>query len=133
MTQQDLLHIAKSRYQEAKILLENGKPEGSVYLCGYALELMLKRRILKLLEWDEYPESDKRYTSFKIHDLSVLLRLAGLEKKIKIDPVVYLHWQVASQNWSVNMRYENTGNSPGVNARDMISGSKVVLSYLKDI
>lgn len=71
----DLYSLAKCRFDEAKILANNEKPDGASYLCGYALELILKRQITLHLNWvDGFPESDKEFskkTSFKTHDLNV--------------------------------------------------------------
>lgn len=83
---QQLYDIAKCRYEEAGILLVNKKADGAVYLCGYSLELILKYKIVKVLNWDGYPENSnefKGYQSFKVHNLDVLLKLSGLEKKFK--------------------------------------------------
>ena len=59
----DLFKIAKSRFEEASVLLKNNKYDGAVYLCGYALELMLKRHIVKILGWDGYPDSGNEFES----------------------------------------------------------------------
>jgi len=50
-TPQELKKLAKSRLQESEILFSHGKYDASVYLCGYAVELVLKARICKTLKW----------------------------------------------------------------------------------
>jgi len=129
---QDLFDIAKSRYEESKILLREHKPDGAVYLCGYAIELMLKRYIVKALDWDAYPDTDKEfwdYKSFKTHNLDVLLRLAGLEKKIQGDTSLYARWQIA-KNWDSEIRYREIGRLSESDAQAIITASRDVLNYL---
>ncbi len=78
-----LFDIAKCRIEDAKVLASNHRPDGAIYLCGYTLEMVLKRRIAMILDWGGYPETRaefKDYLSFKVHDLDILLRLSGLEK-----------------------------------------------------
>jgi len=66
-------------------------------LCGYAIELGLKKRICETLKWNEYPTSG-RYSTFKTHDLDVLLHLSGIEDNVKIH---YLsEWLIVSQ-WTL--------------------------------
>lgn len=76
--------IVKARIEDAEVLYKASRFDGSVYLCGYAMELGLKARICRTLQWDQYPTS-KEYSSFKTHDLDVLLHLTGLEDKIKVN------------------------------------------------
>jgi len=128
----DLYKLAKCRYDEAKILLHNHKADGAVYLCGYALELILKQRIVKVLDWDGYPENNKefeKYKSFRIHDLDILLHLSGLERKIKADNTVYANWQIASR-WNSEIRYRTIGQISEQEARDTIDATKIVVNFI---
>ncbi len=82
----DLTSIARARLKDAKALLSKNRYDGAAYLCGYAVEIALKARIVKTLRWAGFPESSsefKGYGSFKTHDLDVLLHLTGWEAKIK--------------------------------------------------
>ena len=131
---QDLHDIAVSRYQEAKILLDNDKPDGAIYLCGYALELMLKKCIVKTLNWDGYLDGREfeNYKSFKVHNLDVLLHLSGIEKKIQADSTMYARWQIA-KNWDSEIRYKQVGKVSKSEAQRIIDASKEVLNYLNKI
>ena len=74
----EVRRIAVARLLDAKVLLKAKRYDGAVYLCGYAVELVLKARICKTLKWKGYPETKgefDRLASFKVHDLDVLLRL----------------------------------------------------------
>ena len=77
MQKTEIEEIVQARLEDAEVLLEASRFDGSVYLCGYAIELGLKARICRTLQWDEYPTSGK-YSTFKTHDLDVLLHLTGL-------------------------------------------------------
>jgi|CXWL01.1.fsa_nt_gi hypothetical protein len=129
---QDIFDIAKSRFDEANILLKNGKPDGAVYLAGYAIELMLKRRIVHLLEWDGYPETNnefERKMSFKTHNLDFLLHLSGLEKRIQAITQMYAKWQIA-RTWSEQRRYKAVGTIETAEAQDIIGATREVLNFI---
>jgi hypothetical protein len=42
LTKQELRLIAKARLQDAEALFRANRYEGSIYLCGYAIEIGLK-------------------------------------------------------------------------------------------
>lgn len=100
--------------------------DGSVYLCGYAMELGLKARICRTLQWDQYPTS-KEYSSFKTHDLDVLLHLTGLEDKIKVKYMAA--WSIVAQ-WNPEARYNPIGNVKDSDAKDMLESTKELLRLL---
>ena len=132
LTAQNIYALAKCRYEEAKILLKNDKPDGAVYLCGYALELILKWKIIKILEWDGYPETTKEfenYKSFKVHKLDVLLSLSGLGKKIQFDNNIYARWQIAS-TWDSEIRYKEIGRITEAEANDIIEATKQTINFI---
>lgn len=132
ISNQKLYDLAKSRYDESKILLTNHRPDGAVYLCGYALELILKQRIVKTLDWDGYPETKKEfeyYKSFKVHDLDVLLRLCGLEKKIQADNTIFALWQIA-KGWNSEIRYREIGKVPESEASGIIEATRKIINFV---
>ena len=57
MRKTEIEEIVQARLQDAEVLFESSRYDGSVYLCGYAVELGLKARICRTLQWDEYPTS----------------------------------------------------------------------------
>jgi hypothetical protein len=135
ITGPELYKLAKSRFDEAQILLNEHRPDGAVYLCGYALELILKRSIVAMLEWDGYPETEKEfknYRSFKVHDLDVLLRLSGLEKKIQSDNTVYAKWQIA-HTWNSEIRYKKIGTTSEIEAGDTLDATRVIVNFILNI
>jgi HEPN domain-containing protein len=132
LTNVNLVDIAKCRFEEAKILLAAGKADGAVYLAGYAVELMLKRKIVQQLDWDGFPENKREFegkTSFKVHDLSMLLHLSGLEKKLQANTTLYAKWQIASA-WSSENRYREIGKITQQEAKDIINATREVLNFI---
>jgi len=132
LSRQMLYNLARCRFDEANVLLKNHKPEGAVYLCGYAIELMLKRKIVQLLDWDGYPDSGSEFdgkASFKVHRLDTLLHFSGLEKKLRADNILYARWQIAS-TWDSEIRYKEIGKVSESEARDILQASREVLNYI---
>src|ERR1700689_4671192 len=98
---QDLRVLAQERLDDAKALLNAGRYSGAVYVCGYVVELGLKRKICETLNWDEYP-TDSQYKALKTHALEVLLHFSGVKKLViaNLKP----EWSVVS-TWDPEKRY----------------------------
>jgi HEPN domain-containing protein len=99
--------LAQLRLSEAKTLLKNGQPSGAYYLAGYCVECSLKAIIAKQFRGDEIPDKNlvnKIYT----HDLSDLLRLAGLESELdaerRANSELDRRWSIV-KNWTEQARY----------------------------
>jgi hypothetical protein len=126
----DLTSIARARLRDAKVLLSNGRSDGAAYLCGYAVEIALKARIVKTLRWSGFPESSgefEGYRSFKTHDLDILLHLSGWEAKIKT--TLLAEWS-AIKEWNPESRYERPGQMTHAKASAMIDSVKAILGVL---
>ena len=81
----ELDNIARARIEDAQALLTASRFGGATYLCGYAVELALKARICRTLNWTGFPSTGgefQAYRSFQTHDLDVLLRLSGQGPRI---------------------------------------------------
>lgn len=127
LKQDEMQGIVKERLEEADILCRNGKLDGAVYLCGYAVEIGLKARICRTLGWTEFPDS-REYQSFKTHDLDVLLHLSGVESKVKDDN--RYEWSGVAF-WDSNFRYKPIGSSSETVAKDMIAAARELLHALE--
>lgn len=122
----DIENIAKGRYEDAEVLFNNKRYDGSFYICGYVIELALKYRICETLNWDGYP-SGGEFKSFKTHDLDILLQLSGKEKFIKSK--FFTQWSIV-ENWNSEKRYEPIGNISQKRAKTMLNSSKILLDNL---
>jgi HEPN domain-containing protein len=103
-TFQQLAHL---RLDEAKALLGSDQPSGAYYLAGYCVECALKAIIAKQFRGNEIPDKNlvnKVYT----HDLTDLLRLAGLESELdaarRKDSDLDGRWSIV-KNWKEQARY----------------------------
>ena len=75
---QELQNLCNDRLDDAKILFDANRYDCAVYICGYAVEIGLKKRICITLGWPGYPSTKKEFeglSSFKTHDLEILLHL----------------------------------------------------------
>src|ERR1700693_2461640 len=106
---EELDNIARARIEDAKALLTVGRFDGATYLCGYAVEVALKARICRTLNWAEFPSTSNEfqaYRSFQTHELDILLHLSGQKARVKQN-----HFQLWSTLaiWKVDSRYNVAG------------------------
>ncbi len=126
----DIRKIARARLTDARALLRTRRYDGSIYLCGYAVELALKHRICKTLGWTDFPATGaefKAYQSFRTHDLDVLLHLSGQEGKIKKQALA--EWSTVAE-WDPEVRYRSVGSASKRDAELMIKATTAVLRLL---
>ena len=128
----ELRSIARARIKDAEALLAAGRYDGSVYLCGYSVELGLKAKICRTLKWTGFPSTNKEfevYKSFRTHNLDVLLHLSGAEKKFRQQPKLTAAWSDVAA-WDPDARYRLTGTATADEANDMVKSAKVILGAL---
>jgi hypothetical protein len=126
----DLRKIGHARLKDAEALYKSRRYDGAVYLCGYAIEAMLKARICRTLKWDEFPLTRgefQSYQSLRTHDLGVLLKLSGVEGKIKTE---CLNEWVLVTNWTPEMRYNPIGTAQRRDTLKLIEATKVLVKAL---
>ncbi len=81
----NLWETVRARLKDAEVLLQSRRYDGAVYVCGYAIEIALKERICRTLDWPEFFSTKREFDglqSFKTHDLDILLHLSGVERTI---------------------------------------------------
>jgi HEPN domain-containing protein len=126
----ELDRIARARLEDAATLLSAGRYDGATYLCGYAVEVALKARICRTLNWTEFPTTDgefQPYRSFQTHELDVLLRLSGQEARIKQQ-----HFRIWNEVaiWKPETRYNVIGTAQKNDAESMIKAAEALLKVL---
>ena len=127
----ELKKLARSRLQDAEVLFNSRRYDGSVYLCGYAVELALKARICRTLKWTHFPVTSaefREFQSFRTHNLDTLLRLSGI--KSNINPVHFADWSVVAV-WEPERRYRIAGSTTFAEAQSMIQSTKALLRIIK--
>jgi hypothetical protein len=110
-TRQQLRELALLRLQEAEVLFDNNLYDGSVYLCGYVVELALKARICATLGVNVYPEKGTRLRdAMKSHVLDDLGLLAGMGHDLTpARPDLITNWSFLIQ-WKPEWRYNQKGS-----------------------
>lgn len=126
MQKTEIEKMVQARLNDAEVLLEASRYDGSIYICGYAAELGLKARICRTLQWEEYPTSGK-YGTFKTHDLDVLLHLTGMEDKVKLK--LMTEWSIVTK-WNPETRYNPIGKVNETDAIDMLDSTKELIKQL---
>jgi len=120
----DLRMIARGRLADAEVLYKAKRHDAALYLCGYAVELALKARICRSLKWKEFPGADSEFkslTSFRTHDLAMLLRLSGAEGKVRSNLIA--EW-TRLLKWKPEMRYRRIGTTSAEEASNMIEAAR---------
>jgi HEPN domain-containing protein len=126
----ELEGIAQARLDDARALLTAERYDGAVYVCGYAVEVALKAKICRVLNWLDFPQTNgefKPYRSFQTHELDVLLRLSGQETRIKNDH--FDLWNVVAV-WKAESRYNAIGTAGAAQAHAMIEAADKLLKVL---
>ena len=126
----DLESIAEARLEDAKVLVAGGRYDGAVYLCGYAVEIALKARICKVLNWPSFPETGAEFTnyrSFQTHDLDVLLRLSGQEARVKQQ--YFSDWSTVAV-WRPESRYRAIGSATLADGKTMLVSVEALLKII---
>src|SRR5438128_2150486 len=116
----ELRTIARARLRDAQILLESKRFDGAFYICGYAVELMLKARICRTLRWTDFPETREEFRLFqslKTHDLETLLKLSGVEHRVTTrHPKEWF----GVAGWNPVKRYQTVGQTTPLEAENMV-------------
>ncbi len=126
----ELRNLVAARLDDAEALYKAARYDGAVYLCGYALEVALKAQICVTLDWVGFPSSRgefQDYSSFRTHDLDVLLHLSGRENPVRTGFLA--EWSIVSQ-WDPEARYRPVGTVTDFSARQMIDSIKKLTSAL---
>jgi HEPN domain-containing protein len=130
LTTKQLRDLANARMKDVDVLFAAGRYDGASYLSGYVVELRLKARICSTLKWTGFPETKKEFeglSSFKTHDLDVLLRLCGREAQIK--KTLLAEWSIVN-SWNPEARYQPVGTVSMQAAREMINAAKALTKKL---
>lgn len=129
-----LVELSDAKLQDAKLLLDAGRPGNAYYLAGYAVELMLKAILATQFKADTLPDRTLLRDVFT-HDLAKLLRLGYLEEELKLlrdaNVLSDSYWQIAL-NWSETSRYQSRSLEEARGLIEAIEHSEHgVLSWLR--
>ncbi|MCE5316314.1 MAG: hypothetical protein LLG04_02995 [Parachlamydia sp.] len=126
---EELQNLCMDKLKDAQILYKEGRFGGAYYVCGYVIELRLKKQISLTIGWEGYPGNRKEFenlSSFKKHDLDLLLHLSGVEKQVKRD--LNMQWYTVSR-WKPEIRYSWRCQTEQT-AKKMLIASEEILEKL---
>lgn len=126
----DLEEIAETRLLDGKVLHAARRHNGAFYIAGYAIELTLKARICKTLQWKGFAETNKEFehfTSFRVHDLAVLLKLSGREPMFLTH---YLAEWLVVRTWKPQARYALVASVRENQANEMLAAAEILVRTL---
>lgn len=105
--------------------------DGAVYVCGYAIEIMLKARICFAQSWPSFPETSAEFRSCPIavrsHDFDFLLNQTDIEAKIKSG--YFKEWSIV-RVWLSDLRYRVTGTTMQAEAAEMVAAARTLLGVM---
>lgn len=148
-TPNEIKKLAWQRLDEASILYKNGKCDGSFYLAGYSVELMLKAKICERLGIPNlFDETDTKTNqisgirdirkTLKTHNLFILLIFSGLKVKFDVDKAKNKNLAKANSllfsNWDENARYKPCGHMKDKdveNLLNLLSDSNGILRWIE--
>jgi HEPN domain-containing protein len=127
----DLHGTAREYLRAAKLLRTRRSYDVAVYLCDYAVEIALKARICRALNWTTgFPETRKEFdgkSSLKTHDLEVLLDFTAIQSSVKLSH--FADWAIVNK-WNPEQRYSPPGTKTLAEADDMIQATQNLLRIL---
>ncbi len=130
ITRADLRKTAREYLVAATLLRDSRKDDVAVYLCGYAVEIALKDRICRTLRWQGFPNTKKEFeglSSFKTHNLGILLQLSGADSRIH--PALAVDWATLTK-WDPEQRYSPRGTKTRADADDMIAAAENIMKVI---
>ncbi len=126
----DLRSVAHRHLVDAQTLLQAQRYDAACYLSGFAIEVALKARICRTLNWPEFPKTAKEFRglhSLKTHDLAILLRLSGVEADVVARELTA--WTKVIQ-WTPEQRYQTPGGRTAGQAHDFVAAVTAILGVL---
>jgi hypothetical protein len=120
---QTMKYLIANKIKDAEILWENNRFPASVYIAGYAVEIALKYKICKTLQFNlGFPETRQELSGYfthinnnysqpliidindiRTHNLNKLLIYSGIELKIQND--FFIDWRIVT-GWNPENRYK---------------------------
>jgi hypothetical protein len=137
-SQSEIERLADLRCEEACCLLNNKLWDGAFYLAGYSIELLLKARICKNLQIDNFfefklPVKKEFYRVFKNHNIRELMMLAGIYDdfvRLEVEDKIFLyHWSKV-EKWNEASRY--LINKTEEDATNFIISAKSIGLWIKE-
>jgi len=112
---QTLEYLVSNKIKDARVLLKNRRFPATIYLSGYAVELALKQKICRTMQFSMgFPETKQEFQNYLIqinknnaqpltivlhdirnHDLNKLLIYSGPDLRIK--SLLFSEWEIVKR------------------------------------
>lgn len=119
----DLQQLSTDKIEDAATLLENGRFAASYYIAGYALEIVLKFRIAKQLNWPTINIDDHKF--LKTHQLNDLVKYTGVYADVLKMP----EWNFC-RKWTEELRYQDSRQISQDIAAKMLDYTRRLVAWL---
>lgn len=137
-TLNELVQTADERLQDAEHLFLTGRHEWAFYSAGYAVELLLKARIAKVVDFPDLfnPHfSDKEFAkTYKVHNFVKLAKFGGLfniiEATQKRDLAFEKSWRDVIL-WNEQARYNIAGTISANQCRIYLDNTTFIFTWIK--
>lgn len=130
LSQNDITKMAKTRLNDAIILYNKGRYDGSYYLCGYSIEIALKKKICSTLGWQGFPETNKEFKDLKClktHNLESLLLFSGIDSHIRQNFLA--DWSIVVL-WNPEIRYAPVNKISQTDSKNIIFSAKKLIKEI---
>jgi HEPN domain-containing protein len=139
---EEIIQIANTRLEEAKLLLEKDYYSGAFYLSGYSVELALKAKICRVFDMPKLfveTNSDKDINEIRksvtTHNLYVLLTFSGLKPKYEAlqetNPEMFVNIAFVVRNWNEAERYKIDLPVRHTLIKDMLNNLEEFLEWIQ--
>jgi hypothetical protein len=108
--------IARIRSEDARVLLEENRLLGAIYLVGYSIECYLKFISCEQNEWTRLPAeirfvAGSKTVALYTHDWSTLVEVAGILPSIQEQHDIKVLYFSLSEQWGPSLRYQTRSSA----------------------
>jgi hypothetical protein len=129
---------SQHRLDDARALIDAKRWRGAMYLGGYAVECLLKTKLMQMFDCQNLVELDAvlhqreeiaSHTTVFTHSLEILLRLAQGRDRLQQDPAM---WQLFNEvnEWVPAWRYNPKPPAPA-DARDFLNAVEHIRHWIE--
>lgn len=119
--------VALDRFDDAGVLLADGRTTGAVYLAGYSVECVLKALVLATVPAAHRPDVLDEFRGAKAHNFDWLRGLYAAYGGARTPPAVVRSFYVVDP-WGTRLRYR-PGALPADQARRFLAAARVIMTW----
>ncbi len=133
----ELRKAGQHRLADAKVLFAGGRWRGAMYLAGYAVECLLKFKLMRQWQCRNLVELEDRLQEKRIafaaytHSLELLLRMAGGKDRLRNNDILWRKFSNRVNGWQPAWRYDSDLSS-AAQAEDFLEAVQEVLSWIEN-